>query len=308
MDIEARSKLLSAPFTRQQAADAGITKSELATMLRDRVVRRMLQSVYVATDLEDTIGLRLAAAKLVVAPFVVICDRTAAWIHGVDAFDYPELEVLPPIDTCVPPERTRVRRRQCIGRSRGLDRGDIVEIDGLVVTTPLRTAVDLASGLPRRNALAVLDAFLHLGAFNQVALQNEVRRFARRRGVVQLRQLVAIADARTESPGESWTRLELIDADLPIPTPQFVVKWQGEELFRLDLAYVKHRVCIEFDGVESHDSPEQRQYDEARRDWLRRHDWIVIVIRKENFTRESIDQWTREVRDALRSRRRSALV
>ena len=306
MDTHDRSQLLTAPFTRCQALGAGISKGELASMLRDRAVRRMLHAVYVAADIEDTVHLRVAAVKLVTAPHVVISDRTAAWIHGVDALDYAELELLPPIDTCVPPGRTRVRRDQCHGRSRDLDEGDIMEIDGVLVTTPLRTALDLASGLHRRNGLAVLDAFLHLGSFNRVALHDEVRRFARRRGVIQLRQLVAVADGRAESPGESWTRLELIDAGLPVPLLQLVVMWQGQALFRLDLAYAKHRICVEYDGIEFHDSREQRRHDESRREWLRQHGWIVIVVRKDDFSPEAIERWTREVREALRSRRRSA--
>lgn len=308
MDTLDRNRLLTAPFTRRQAIDAGISKAELASLLRDRVVRRMLHAVYVAIDIEDTVQLRVAAVKLVTAPHVVISDRTGAWIHGVDALDYVELEVLPPIDTCVPPGRTRVRRDQCLGRSRDLEDDDIMEIDGVLITTPLRTALDLASGLRRRNGLAVLDAFLRLRVFNQVALHNEVRRFARRRGVIQLRQLVAIADGRAESSGESWTRLEIIDAGLPVPQPQFVVMWQGQELFRLDLAYAKHRICIEYDGIEFHDSREQRRHDEARREWLRQHGWVVIVVRKEDFSPEAIERWTKEVREALRSRRRSALA
>ena len=29
-----------------------------------------------------------------VTPGAVFCDRTAAWLHGVDVFDYRELEIL----------------------------------------------------------------------------------------------------------------------------------------------------------------------------------------------------------------------
>ncbi|MBA2559332.1 MAG: hypothetical protein H0V07_05485 [Propionibacteriales bacterium] len=90
-------------------------------------------------------------------------------------------------------------------------------LEGLTVTSPLRTGMDLGCGLHRRDALATLDWFLRLGYFNRVALSNELRRFARRRGVIQLRELAAIADGRAESPGESWTRLGLVDDGLPPP-------------------------------------------------------------------------------------------
>ncbi len=262
----------------------------------------MLQGVYVSTAIEDSVDLRVSALRLVIGPHVIVCGRTAAWLHGIDAFEYADLEVLPPIETCVPADCTRLRRRGCASSRRELHAGDVMAIGGIQVTTPLRTAIDLGMQLSRRSGLAVLDSFLHHGFFNQVALQNELRRFPGHRGIVQLRQLVAMADGRSESPGESWVRLEMLDEGLACPDLQFIVKWRGEELFRLDLAYAKHKVCIEYDGVEFHDSLLQQVHDERRREWLRRHGWIVVVVRKEDLTRDGILRKVAEIRTALRSR------
>ena len=52
-------------------------------------------------------------------------------------------------------------------------------------------------------------------------------RFRRRRGVVQLRELLELVDARIESARESWTWLEIHDAGLPLPEPQV---WIGPAL------------------------------------------------------------------------------
>jgi len=120
--------------------------------------------------------------------------------------------------------------------------------------------------------------------------------------VIQLRQLVTLADSRAESPAESWTRLVMHDRGLPPPQPQFAILEAGRERYRLDLAYPFHRVCIEFDGKAFHDSPQQRAADAKRRDWLRQHGWIVIVITKDDFSSSRIDAWVALVWDALRSR------
>ena len=119
------------------------------------------------------------------------------------------------------------------------------------------------------------------------------------RGVIQLRQLIEIAHALSESPGESATRLVIIDAGLPAPELQHWVTVNGVPTYRLDLAYPAHRVAVEYDGREFHDSPEQRARDAARRRWLREHGWTVIVVTKDDLASGSsrwLDLLARELR------------
>ncbi len=302
MPLTKTEKLLTRPFTAAQAQAAGLSRHRLQALRREGAITTILYGVYAAAELRDSVDLRVAAVKLAMPPHTIVCDRTAAWLHGVDAFDFAELEWLPPVDVCVLPAKNRSRRDECKGSRRDLATEDVMDLVGVQVTTPLRTALDLGCNLSRPAALATLDAFLHAGYFNAVALHNEVRRFRRRRGVVQLRQLIRIVDPKAESPGESWTRLAILDAGLPAPDSQYVVVVNGAELFRLDLAYWRHRICVEYDGVQFHDTPEARAYDEMRRRWLREHGWTVIVVRKDDFTPEAMVRWTSELRAALESR------
>lgn len=296
-------RLFATPFTLTRAADSGLSRSRLSRMVRDRSLRRVLQGVYAHHTLADSYDCRLQALALVMAPHVIVCGRTAAWLYFVDTFRYAELEILPPLETCVLPTRSRLRRQCCKGGRRDLDVCDFVRRGDILVTSPLRTSLDLGCELRRRDALATLDWFLRLRLVTRKMLIDSLPRFTGRRGVIQLRELVALADGRAESPGESRTRLALVDAGLPIPELQWTVSWRGRDLYRLDLAYPKHRVCLEYDGEAFHDSLEDQAHDEARRQWLRDHGWIVIVVRKDDFTTESIERWTREVRDALSARR-----
>jgi hypothetical protein len=110
-----------------------------------------------------------------------------------------------------------------------------------------------------------------------------------------------LADPRAESPGESWTRLEILDAGLPKPELQWWVCIDGVPTYRLDLAYPKSKVCVEYDGVAFHDqTEEQRQHDRERRKWLRDHGWKVIVVKKESFKNQALTAWLLELREALR--------
>lgn len=174
-------------------------------------------------------------------------------------------------------------------------------VGGVQVTTPLRTALDLGCNLRRRDALAALDQFMRLHGVTREQLARGAVRFFRRRGVVQLRQLVPLADRRAESPRESWTRLEIIDAGLPCPELQHWIEIDGVPTYRLDLAYPRLRIVVEYDGEEFHDqTAEQRRHDAERRTWLAEHDWTIIVVKKGDFTGAGLDRWLSELRQALR--------
>jgi hypothetical protein len=238
----------------------------------------------------------------VIRPHVVICDRTAAWLHGVDTFDIRELAALPPIDTCVLTDDSRVRRKGCNGTRRALEPDDVTRLGGLLVTTPLRTAHDLGRQLRGSDALAALDGFRRHDLVSMQALSSGLDRYAGQRGIVQLRRLAPLADADAESPGESWTRFAILDADLPIPELQIEVWADGLLVGRVDMGYSLLKVGIEFDGVEHHSSPSQRAHDEDRRARLAALGWTIVVVRKDDFTPERRGAWISEVRSLVQAR------
>jgi hypothetical protein len=287
------------PFTTREAQAAGLTRLQLTSLVRERQARRVLTGVYDWCEAPDTIERRARAAALIIAPWDVICDRTAAWLHGIDAFEFRELDLLPPLEVFARNGRHRIQRNGLAGGQRDLSPRDLMVIGPVLVTTPLRTAMDLGAKLPRRAALAVLDAFMRAHGLTRDEMLAELPRYRRRRGVVQLRELVRIADPRAESPGESWTRMSIIDNGLPVPELQVCVMSGGRELFRLDLAYERLRICIEYDGEEFHSSPAQIAHDRARRDWLREHGWHVIVLTKASFSGDARQDWLNELRRAI---------
>lgn len=291
------------PFTVAMARAAGLSRAKLRRAQEQGLVRRVLHGVYLRVDVSMTLDVRLAAATLVVNRHSVVCDRTAAWIWGVDVHEFRELDVLPAVESCVlrghdPTDRAEVR-----GGSRDLLPSDWVDVSGLRVTTPLRTALDLGCRLPRRQALAAMDALMRAHAFTHAAMTGTLPRYFRRRGVVQLRDLVPLVDPRAESPPESWTRLEMLDHGLPVPELQFWVVIDGVPTYRLDLAYPHARVAIEYDGEEFHSSAEARARDAERRNWLREFGWTVIVIDRSAFARGADEAWIYQIHEALRDAR-----
>jgi hypothetical protein len=289
-------------FTLQQAVRLGISRQVLRGRLESGEVRRVFSNVYVPADIPDTLASRAAALSVVLPPFAIVCDRSAAWLHGVDAFRFRELGIPPPLDVVSIRDLTPLRRGGVNGGERDLDPLDITEVGRVRVTTALRTALDLGCKLKRQLALATLDQFMRLHGLTLVDFNAQLPRFRRRRGVIQLRQLVRVGDSRAESPGESWVRLAIHDAGLPPPEPQLSIGLGNRELYRLDLGYKFQRVAVEYDGRAHHSSDEQIADDQARRSWLADRGWTIIVVTKDDLDYDSVRRWTGELRCALELR------
>lgn len=297
--MDASSCWPDSPFTRQDLRHLGVTESVLRRALRDGVLRTPVRGVYLRTDLRDDLETRVCVVARAASPHHVVTDRTAAWLHGVDAHVRGEHVGVPPVETCALRGHEPTAAARSDARTRDLSPEDVMVIHGVRVTTPLRTALDLGCCLRRREAFAVLNDFAHQYAFTAEDYVRGLGRYRRRRGVVQLRGLVGLVEPKVESQRESWVLLEIADANLPLPQAQVWVDADELSVYRLDFAYPDRKVCVEYDGDDAHSSKEQRAHDEVRRAWLRAHGWIVIVVRKGDFTGDALDRWLGELRAAL---------
>ncbi|MFD1237575.1 hypothetical protein ACFQ34_30185 [Pseudonocardia benzenivorans] len=146
-----------------------------------------------------------------------------------------------------------------VGRWRLLPE-EITLVDGCRVTTPLRTAWDIARRERRTDAVVAIDALARVGGFPLEALADMASRLRRTRGSALVRAASSRADARAESPMETRMRLLLVDAGLPPPVPQYELVVDGRVVARFDLAYPDARLAIEYDGA-GHDDRLDRRRD-----------------------------------------------
>jgi hypothetical protein len=281
--------LLDLPFTAAIAATLGVSHAQLRRLVARGLVRRVCRGVYAVTQAPDDLAFRARALGLVVSPSAVVTDRTAAWLHGVDILPRSALTIPPPVSVFQRPG-TRSRRDGVASGERMLLPRDVVEVGGLAVTSPLRTALDLGRLLWRFDALGALDQFLRIGVAADELLA-EVERFKGFRGVVQLRFLASLADPRAESLAESALRLHWYDAGLPKPEPQWwVFDERGIALFRLDLALPEVLFAAEYDGTEFHSSDSDRAHDHGRRSWLADcRCWLIEVFVNDDLYRLHAD-------------------
>ena len=279
MYVDTLNLLGQKPFAGSQALELDIGPRLLRTFLVSGEIRRVLRGVYVVATVPDTVELRAAAAALVVPAGAVICGRTAAWLHGVDALAMGAHRVLPEVDVMSPAGRSAARRTGVFGSSGPLDDDDVVFVGDVPVTGPARTAADVARLLPRPDALAALDAILRLGITSTGAVLDTLGPFAGYRGVRQARELVSLATPLAESPQESRTRLRCVDAGFPAPEPQILVSTvSGVFVARLDMGWRLAYTALEYDGDEHHSTSTDMRGDRERRQDVERVGWKVAVV------------------------------
>lgn len=273
----------AAPYTVRMAADVGLTRGALRELVKQASVRRVLRGVYVDSTVPDSVELRARALSLVVPAGVVVCLRSAAWLWGVELLAMGAHLTSPPIDLIGPAGSAASRRSAAAGRTGRLAHRDVVELFGVPVTTPVRTAADVARLLARPDALASLDALLRLPGLCADAVLDAVEAFGGYRGVVQARELTPLADCRSESPMESRTRLRAIDAGFPPFEPQVTVfDPLGAFVARLDLGRREEHKAVEYDGDAAHASLAQQRHDRSRRAGVERCGWGVAVVTGEH--------------------------
>ncbi|MDQ4117379.1 MAG: type IV toxin-antitoxin system AbiEi family antitoxin domain-containing protein [Actinomycetota bacterium] len=135
--------------------------------------------------------------------------------------------------------------------------GDVIDIDGIRLTSAARTVVDLARTLAAEQALVAADGALHKavvsartgeydpGATTASEVAACLGRFTGRRGVPSAARLLAFADAASESPGETRSRFRMHVAGLPPPITQWPVPGTR---YRSDFGWPEIGVVGEFDG------------------------------------------------------------
>jgi hypothetical protein len=168
----------------------------------------------------------------------------------------------------------RHRRRHCSDvvwhESRLLDPSDITELDGIPLTRPLRTLLDLGVVVQVDRLEELLDDGLRRGWFSVATVSQrweEVGGLLRPGG----RVVRAVLDRKESGERPVGSILEtrfrqlLVGAGLPKPVSQYEVYDGAQFVARVDFAYPDLGVVIEVDGEERHAGRSPRKHD-ARRD------------------------------------------
>lgn len=187
-----------------------------------------------------------ATTRLLTRDDAVVSHMSAAVMHGLPLWD-TDLSTVHL--TCS--RDGGGKRRSCnFVHVSPLTEGEVVEIDGIAVTSQARTVVDLARGLSAFKAVPIGDAALRSGGVTEAELADALARCRGWRGVIRARRTIAFLDPRSESVGESGSRVRI--AELGLPTPDLQVTLYddlGRFVGRSDFGWLERRTLGEFDGL-----------------------------------------------------------
>ena len=182
-----------------------------------------------------------------------------------------------------PAELIHTNRRapnDLIVRTENLDPAEVTTIGAMRLTIPARTAFDIGRHTRGRiKAIKRLDALAHATRFTREEVDVIAAAHPGVRGLQRLRRVLPLMDDGAESPQETDARLALIDAGLPAPVTQHVIRGRyGEFIARVDMAYVSMKIAIEYDGPQHWTDPAIRQRDIDKGYELNDLGWAVIRL------------------------------
>lgn len=129
-----------------------------------------------------------------------------------------------------------------------LEPGMTTDLNGMAVTSVARTVIDCACTVSFAQGVAMADYAVHSNLTSLTDLADTVDGLGRRQGGSRARQVVISADGRSESPGESFSRLTICQCGLPTPELQFEIRDGLQLIARSDFAWQQFRTVGEFDG------------------------------------------------------------
>lgn len=278
-------------FTRRTALAEGWSDHDLR---KSPDIFRVIHGVYALSSVELTHWLKCRAVAMRFPADAIISGRSAATLRGA-ALAQPRDRV----EVLVSGRKYMNRRygTRCWSvRSWPKEHEDWF---GIRLATAERAAYDILARSPLSAGIADVDAMLHANVVDTRSLE----RFLEGRhdhGIRRARRAFEYLDRRAESIPESRLRVALVLAGL-CPQPQFEV-WDPQGFVaRVDFAFPREKVAVEYDGA-WHGDAEQFYRDQKRLARLRASGWHVIVVTADRL-RSGYDGLIAEIQAALLARR-----
>lgn len=153
----------------------------------------------------------------------------------------------------VPASRVRSKNGVFVHRT-AFDWADVVELDGVLVTRPVRTLLDLARTTTFENAVVALDHAMNpRRATPEVLVYPDelcelLARCGSVRGSTTAQRAIDFARPNADNPGESLSRVVIFELGFPDPDLQTRHPNPRGGCYFTDVEWPTHRVIGEFDG------------------------------------------------------------
>jgi hypothetical protein len=231
-------------FTASQAAQLGVPDHELRRAVSAGELVRVRRQAYVSaavwTGAAPEERYRVAAVAIArTRPGDALSHHAALAVWGLPlwAADLDRLDLVSDV------RQVTHRRGLALHPARGLHLG---AVEGVPVVSVARALVRTAVSMGRDCAVVAGDAALHRNLITVAELIDEVARLSPHEGRGRAMEAVLHLDGKSESVGESLTRLVLDDLGLGYESQVVIRTDSGRFVGRVD--FLVEGVVLEFDG------------------------------------------------------------
>lgn len=262
---------MEAPFIGSEAVASGLV-TPYALHSRFVAIHR---DVYMPRDAEITAVLRAKGAWLWSRRRGVVAGRSASALHGAKW-----------VDGKAPAEiiyQNRHAPKTIRTWGDRIEDDEVTLLDGMPVTTPARTAFDLACRNPVGKAVAAIDALARATRLKAADAELIAERYKGHRYIRRARHALTLVDPGAQSPRETWLRLLVIEAGYPPPQTQIPVYGEyGELVAIVDMGWEEVKIALEYEGAHHWTDPRQIRRDIDRYEALPEMGWITIRVMAEH--------------------------
>jgi hypothetical protein len=264
---------LGPTYTWREARARGATRRQIH---QDGVA--VARGLYISSSASPALLMRCRAWTRLLPPGTAFGLQTAGALFGAPVSAPPAVQVV------LRPRRVLPQRSGLAVHVRQLSGDDVVEVDGLRLTSGSQTFLDLAARLPGAELVAVGDALMRGGHLTSAALEQRLLRADRVRGVVRARECAPLLTAKAASRPESLIRYWVIAAGLPVPQVQVPLhnRW-GREVAHADLGYPEWKIALEYEGRQ-HSESEQFGRDIDRYSLMAADGWLALRFAGRHLT------------------------
>ena len=240
---------------RSELLESGLTDRELARMVRAGDLHRLRRGAFTTGTQWEAAG--AAARHAMLARAVLKQARTDVVLSHVSAlpeYDAPTWGLPLDVVHVIRKDKRAGRKERGVRQHQGvlLER-DVVTRDGVEVTSPDRTPLDITTVAGVEPSLVVMNHFLHTGLTTSERLRERYDKMRQDPFTLRTDIVLRLADKRVESIAESRTFYLCWRHAVPAPQPQWQVHDEhGRLVARLDFAWPELKVWLEFDGREKY--------------------------------------------------------
>jgi very-short-patch-repair endonuclease len=263
--------------THAQLLDAGLTRDEIRQLIRMGFLHRVYRGVYIVGHLALSPLAKERAAVLACGPRSVISHRSAAYLWGL-------------IDERSSTTSVTMTGRACRNRAglrlhevARLSSADIRTREGIRLTSPARTIVDLAAEADDHELEGLIAKARVKRLVRDGELDAAVARAGKRRGVARLRALLRTHAGKAMTRSEIERRCRRLLKAAGLPQPGINRRVAGYEV---DFLWPEHRVILEVDSITFHGHARAFEWDRRKTMALQDAGYYVIRVTRRQLVEE----------------------